>query len=33
MMKNKLSDKFTRRDVTFYELYHMKASGEGLAKL
>jgi hypothetical protein len=33
MMRNKLSDKFTRRDMTFYDLYHVKSSGEAVAKL
>lgn len=32
-MKNKLSDKFSRRDVQFYDLYVKKECGEDLARL
>lgn len=31
--KNKLSDKFNRRDMSFYNLYVKKEKGEELAKL
>lgn len=32
-MRNKISDKFTRRDVQFYDLYVKKECGEDLIKL
>lgn len=33
IIRNKLSDKFTRRDRYFYNLYVRKSNGEDLAKL
>jgi heat shock protein HspQ len=33
IQRNKLSDKFTRRDRAFYHLYVKKSNGEDLAKL
>ena len=33
IVRNKLSDKFNRRDVQFYDLYVKKDSGEELARL
>ena len=33
ILKNKTSDKFSRRDVQFYDLYIKKDNGEELARL
>ena len=33
LLRNKLSDKFTRRDRAFYNMYVKKSNGEDLAKL
>lgn len=33
LLRNKVSDKFTRRDVQFYDLYVKKENGEELCRL
>jgi hypothetical protein len=33
LQKNKLSDKFSRRDIQFYDMYIKKENGEDLSQL